>query len=157
MATDRVDTRLCFVIVIDTRERWPYPFKGHLTIRNTLPYGDYSIQGFENQITIERKTLNDLLVCFGKERNRFMAEMEGLARYKTKALIVESTYNSVLHHRQFSKLHRNSAKGSVAKLIADYCIPVLFVGSRAFGEELILSIFKQAMENLRMENLKKEK
>ena len=49
-------------ILIDTREQRPYKFDID-TVTGTLTTGDYSICGLENYISIERKTIDDLIGC----------------------------------------------------------------------------------------------
>lgn len=44
-----------FTIVIDTREQQPWEFEHHTIANHKLDTGDYSIEGLENVIAIERK------------------------------------------------------------------------------------------------------
>lgn len=44
-----------FTIIIDTREQQPWAFRHYLTANQKLDTGDYSIEGLENIVTIERK------------------------------------------------------------------------------------------------------
>jgi len=57
-------------IIVDTREQSPYSFATITpppeTIRATLKTGDYSLAGYENKITIERKSLIDAFGTFGE-------------------------------------------------------------------------------------------
>ncbi len=87
-----------FKIVIDSREQLPFDFHcqelNHgkvLTERKTLKTGDYSIQGLEDKITIERKSLSDLFSSVGSGRKRFEREMERMSKFDYAALVVESS------------------------------------------------------------------
>ena len=53
-------------VVIDTREQLPYEFEDSIT--RTLQTGDYSIFGYEDQITVERKTKADAYGTIGKAK-----------------------------------------------------------------------------------------
>lgn len=75
-----------FAIVIDSREQLPYTFSGihgHepneivavQTVVRGLESGDYSIDGFEDRIAIERKSLEDLYGSVTWGRKRFEAEI----------------------------------------------------------------------------------
>ena len=46
-------------VVVDTREQEPYTFESGCTevVRRALPAGDYSIEGHEDSVAVERKTL----------------------------------------------------------------------------------------------------
>jgi DNA excision repair protein ERCC-4 len=52
-------------ILIDTREQAPFIFMDYEVepVLATLPVGDYSLPGFEDRVSIERKSLNDLIGC----------------------------------------------------------------------------------------------
>lgn len=95
-------------VLIDTREQRPYPFSdipadakeggGILKIRTqrvTLQQGDYSLEGFTDQVAIERKSLADLFQTIGQERDRFERELERLAGYRFAAVMVEGEWRDV--------------------------------------------------------------
>lgn len=44
-----------FTIIVDTREQQPWIFKEHTTAHQKLDTGDYSVQGLEHLLCIERK------------------------------------------------------------------------------------------------------
>jgi ERCC4-type nuclease len=44
-----------FTIIIDTREQQPWVFDHYITASKKLDTGDYSIEGLENLVAIERK------------------------------------------------------------------------------------------------------
>ena len=50
-------------VVIDSREQEPYGFNPHLVrpVRRALPAGDYSVEGHETTLAVERKTLDDFV------------------------------------------------------------------------------------------------
>jgi len=45
-------------------------------ITATLPYGDYTIKGFEDRFSIERKQMSDFYTYIGKEHDRTGKKME---------------------------------------------------------------------------------
>lgn len=83
---------LCpFRVVIDTREQAPFTFQGLRTdakdgrrqlvvetIPSTLATGDYSIEGLEELISIERKSVSDFYGTILAGRDRFERELQRL-------------------------------------------------------------------------------
>lgn len=143
-----------FVIVVDSQEaKYPYLFSGELIVRKRLLVdgirtGDYSIQGFERKITIERKTVTDLYSSLSTRRVKFMEEMERIQFFECKALVVEGTYDQVINApktgyvRKFSGLRRESLLGSLVKINMEHGITVIFAGNRKNGEEWTLHTLK---------------
>ena len=49
-------------IIIDSREQLPWSFPEEFTVKkDSLPTGDYSLDGMTDLITIERKSLQDMV------------------------------------------------------------------------------------------------
>ena len=72
-------------IVVDTREQTPWfstlpdqPTHEFDTVCETLPTGDYTLEGLRHLILIERKSLPDLVCCVGRDRDRFARELSRL-------------------------------------------------------------------------------
>ncbi len=81
-------------IVCDTREQNSlsfHSFRGVETVRSGLKTGDYSIQGCEDQITFERKSVQDLVGTLIGGHQRFLKEMERMCSFKEKYILVEHT------------------------------------------------------------------
>ncbi len=102
-----VDAEGCFLIpvVVDNREQRPFDFLGLRcdqadgggpltipTVRGTLASGDYSLQGFETRVAVERKSLADLYSTLGQGRDRFERELERLAAMEFAAVVIEATW-----------------------------------------------------------------
>lgn len=98
-----------FKIIVDTREQKPWKFEGLTkrvrgedrpieveTVRRKLESGDYSIEGMENQIAIERKSASDLISTVFHGRDRFVRELERLSQLKWAAVVVEGEWESTL-------------------------------------------------------------
>lgn len=116
--------------VIDTREQKPWNLAPMRTIGKKLTTGDYSIEGLENFIAIERKSLPDLLQSIGQSRDRFDDCIGRMLQIPSKCIIVESTWDYFLEHRWkwISKLHLNSAVASVMGWM-EMGIPIVFAGT----------------------------
>ncbi len=77
------------MIVVDTREQDPLIFERLASVRGSLQTGDYSVAGLQDQFSIERKTVSDLIgCCMGDNRERFERELHRLRGYRFKRLLV---------------------------------------------------------------------
>jgi len=119
-------------IVIDTREQEPYSFDTRLAaaVRRALPAGDYSIEGFEGEVAVERKSLDDFVGTVVRARARFRRELRVLAGYRAACVVVEAGVADVLQQRYRGDAHPNAVLGSALSIILDYRIPVFFCGNR---------------------------
>ena len=99
--------------VIDSREQHPLNLDPMQSVRGTLQTGDYSIQGLESVVSIERKSLDDLLGCVGRDRERFEREIQRLLAYPVRALVVESTWAAIEAGGWRSKVTPAAALGSL--------------------------------------------
>lgn len=131
------------VIVVDTREQLPYAFDpAHaVTVRRALAAGDYSLDGHEASVAVERKALDDFVASVVRGRERFVAELRRLEAYELACVVVEATIEDVLEHRYRAGVHPNAVLGAALSIIVDHSIPVYFCGNRqvacAFVEGLL--------------------
>ncbi len=119
-------------VVIDTREQQPYQFDpAHVTTaRRALPVGDYSLEGYETAMAIERKSLEDFVGSVIASRERFARELRALAEYDLGCVVVEGSLEDVLARRYRSGAHPNSVFGAVLSIIVDHGVAVFFCGDR---------------------------
>lgn len=121
-------------ILIDTREQKPAVLKlskdgGGLRYRRCSLYsGDYSVEGLEKLVAIERKSLPDLMGCIGRDRDRFERELVRLRGIPTRAIVVESTWQDVEQGNYRSKVDPSAAIGSLMGWIAGG-VPVVMAGN----------------------------
>jgi ERCC4-type nuclease len=119
-------------IVIDTREQEPYSFDPRLAtaVRRALPAGDYSVDGIEACVAVERKTLDDFVSTVIHSRERFRAELQKLAAYRAACVVVETGITDILQRRYRGEAHPNAVLGNALSIILDYRIPVFFCSNR---------------------------
>ncbi len=81
-------------VIIDTREQEPYGFDPDLVrpVRRALPAGDYSIDGLEETIAVERKTLDDFVGTVMRARGRFYRELRRLQKCARACVVVEAIW-----------------------------------------------------------------
>ena len=88
-------------IIEDSREQSPLDFggmRGVCSVRQGLKTGDYSIQGYEDKICFERKSVPDLVGTLIRGHERFLREMERMNTYEVKYILVEHTAGTVYRY-----------------------------------------------------------
>ena len=136
-------------IIIDTREQKGYDFTSitpipPLTIIRTLKTGDYSLDGFEDQITVERKSLADAFNSIGKGRERFVRELERMAELNYSAVVIEAEWNDIVRHPPTrSKLNPKSVYSSIIAWQQRYGIHFWCCPGRAFAEKTTYRILER--------------
>lgn len=142
-------------IVVDSREQAPFAFAGHACYEGTtveagtLATGDYSIKGLESLVAVERKSLPDLVGCLGKERERFVRELERGRGLEAFCVVCEGTWQELAQGQYRGMLRPHSACQSVAAFMARFGIPFMFAGSRAGAEYVTWSFLRQYAEGKR--------
>ena len=133
------------VILIDTREKYPFDFSRFKnwvadTKSRALEAGDYSVEGMESLLVLERKTLTDLITTVIQQRTRFFKQCEKMSKYRWKALLVEASYEDIktpYYEDEYNTLaHPNAVSGTLDALEARYGIPVIYTSRfRPLAEE----------------------
>lgn len=131
---------------MDSREQSPWGFgnirgKDRLLIYvervvTTLKTGDYSIEGYRDEVTIERKSLDDLVNCCGKERARFEEEHRRLQQFGAgnSCVVVEANWQDVYKHNYTSQIAPKCVMRTQISWFARYGVPWFFPGSRRAAE-----------------------
>lgn len=132
------------VVLVDTREQTPLGlarFDNWISGERlaTLETGDYSIEGMENLVSLERKSLKDLVGTLMHHRERFFRQLERMQAYPYRAILVEASYEDVKSPYSFTDdvmAHPNGVSGSLDALEVRFGIPVIYTSrNRALAEE----------------------
>lgn len=131
------------IVLVDTREQAPLSFERFTNWiggekRATLATGDYTVEGMEHLLSLERKSLPDLVGTLMHSRNRFFAECERLTAFRWRAILVEASYEDVKspYPGDFTTAHPNGVSGSLDALEAKFGIPVIYTSRhRSLAEE----------------------
>lgn len=118
------------VAVVDSREQTPLCLDPLQSVSGTLATGDYSVRGLEHVVSIERKSLPDLLASVGRERERFNREVQRLIAYPSRALVVEATWSDLERGEWRSQVTPAAAIGSVLGWV-DAGLPVVMAEDHA--------------------------
>ena len=124
-------------VIVDSREQHPLRFDNLPAKVGTLDTGDYSIDGLTHLVAVERKSLDDLLACIGRERDRFKRELQRLRAYRFRLLVIEADAATLESGDWRSTLKPNHVLGSLAAWTAQYGLPVLLAGSHEVAGRFI--------------------
>jgi len=128
-------------IAIDTREQLRYQFDGYESFRTTLATGDYSLEGFEDRLAVERKNHSDAWGCLTEGRKRFERCLERLSLLDRSAIVIESSMvEFVIPPLQVKRVNAATAMGSYISWSTKYRIPVFFAENRQWAERVTLRI-----------------
>lgn len=116
-----------------------------------LKTGDYSIEGYEDDFAVERKTLHDFISSVTTHRARFEREMQRGAKMKFFAVVVECDYADIRNKNYPHNVEPQAILGTWLAWIVRYNVPILFVGNR---EGAALAVYKFALEFLKNERNK---
>lgn len=121
-----------FQIIIDTREQQPYRFRDVQVVRSALKTGDYSVNGLESVVSVERKSLNDFVNTIIHGRKRFKAELLRMKRIQYRCLVLEANIDDIMEHRYHSRTSPNAVFSILTAISAKY-IPIIFCKNRYYG------------------------
>ena len=130
------------MIRIDTREQLPYSFTTSAEL-GTLSVGDYSLSGLENTISLERKSLNDLVGSLTYERERFERELANAMPLEYFALVLECSLSDLVNKRYRSAASPKSIIQSLLTFSVRYRLPVWFAENRNYAQRLVESLLSK--------------
>jgi ERCC4-type nuclease len=140
------------VAIIDSREQMPLNLVPLRTEVRALPTGDYSLRGLEHVVCIERKSLDDLLGCVGRDRERFERELQRMLAYQVRVLLIEASWPQIEMGQWRSKLTTSQVMGSLIGWTA-LGIQVELVGTHEragqFASRLLYTIARRRYAELK--------
>lgn len=121
------------IIITDTREQTPLIFATLSSKRGTLTSGDYSVQGLEHDIAIERKSIPDLCGSLTRGRERFERELHRLRGFEfARVLIVGSP-----HEVQTQASNSKAVFSSISAFEARYKVPFIWEPNPELAARLV--------------------
>ena len=121
-----------FCIVIDSREQEGYSFSCQ-TVRKKLDAGDYSVEGHEHEVAVERKSLADFVHTVIHDFDRFRAELQKLSQMRAACIVVEANLDDVMRGLASDKLRYVTPRavlGAALHIAIHHRIPIYWCGSR---------------------------
>ena len=119
-----------FTIIQDTREQTPFKFSPGIPVElSKLDTGDYSMKNLTDLVTIERKSVQDLVGCIGKGRERFERELKRMRGYRYRAVVIEGTLQKLSGGNWRGKILPQHVLGSIASWRIKYGIDFIYAGN----------------------------
>lgn len=147
-----------FMLVRDTREKeghgwsWPEDNDCQGTITRKIDYGDYSVEGLDFKIFIDRKQ-NVSEIAKNVIEKRFEKLLENIRDFRYKFLICEFTFEQLSSYPVGSDLppslyKRIRIRGGflqawLAKITLDYGVNVIFCGDAKKAEKFCYILLKR--------------
>ena len=141
-----------FTIIVDTREQQPWIFKDYAKAHKKLDTGDYSIEGLENTLTIERKKSSSEFATNVVE-SRFKDVVMRLSQFKYSFILLEFDMQDLLDYpvgstvpkRMWDKVKITPAFliKHILELQLNHNIKIMFCGNAENAEKLAEFIFKK--------------
>ena len=125
-----------YKIIRDTREKKGHGWYFRATAEcdgmdvKKLDTGDYSIEGYEDMIMVERKSISDLWNSLLQGRERFMKEMDRAKEIPARYLIIEGTMKDVQKGTRYSIVKGDTMIANLISLEQKYGIHVIFTDKR---------------------------
>ena len=140
------------IIIIDTREQRPYTFQQikpqPKVVTKGLKTGDYSLDGLQNKICIERKSLADLFGSVGSGRKRFEREMQRMSKFDYAALVIESSLAGIFTNPPSrSKMSSKAIFRTLLSWSIKYNVCVWPAWNREAGEKITYLLLKNFYDN----------
>ncbi len=156
-----------FTIIKDTREQDGYSFAASSSryhtcngmISRKLDTGDYSIEGLEDKLCIERKaSVVEFANNVGHDQVRFLKEIERMKDFPYKFLVFEFSLTDLMNFPEGSSIPESDwgklrvTNKFMLKMIMEFQlhhdIKVLFCDSKKNAKWAVLSIIKRVNEIL---------
>lgn len=144
-----------FTIIVDTREQQPWKFKYQATASRKLDTGDYSIEGLENILCIERKKSVSEIANNITEK-RFKDVLNRMKEYKYPFMLFEFDLEDIYNFPVGSNVPRHvweKLKISPAFIIKNinefqiyFGIRILFCGSASNAEKIAEALMRKIYE-----------
>lgn len=147
-----------YTVIRDTREQQGWIFEENQycsgTIIKTMKTGDYTLQGFEHILTVERKK-NVAEFAKNMLEKRFVAELVRMESFPLSFVVCEFTYNDIwrwplnsgLPPQTIKKI--NISKYFIMKRLMDFQVQykTKFILAGPHAKDVVSSLFKRVNES----------
>lgn len=159
-----------FTVLIDAQEKIPFTFQGLTadskddsrpiivpTKRQSLgpSHGDYSIEGHEGRVHIDRKAVNDCIstvLGWSDRRENFVETLQYLGGCEVSAIVVEGSFGACIKEARETKgktqaENRRIFHRQVLAWQQDFAVPWIFCDTTRFAEKTTFQILRRYFKN----------
>ncbi len=127
------------VLIVDTREQKALCTNVKVAIeKKALKDGDYSIKGFENNFSIERKMSSDFYSYVGNEREKTDKKLERLSKFDFAGLLVECAFDDLMVPDKWSRVEPEAVRQFLVSVNVRHGIHTFFSRDRDHSERYIM-------------------
>jgi DNA excision repair protein ERCC-4 len=126
---------------------WTFP-AGVLVKKGPLRTGDYSIEGLQDRVVVERKSTTDLVSTLVHDWLRFVKQLRRMAAMDVAVIAVEATPADIHDKKYMGDANPASVMGKCHAILLDYGVPVLFWGNREAAQREALHFLQLAAAKL---------
>ena len=137
-------------IIVDTKEQKPWHFGPEFGIvSRSLTTGDYSIAGHEDRITVERKSLGDLVGTVIQDWIRFRKQLYRMAGMDLAIIVAECNLSDIQEHKYESDANPESVIARCHECMVDHGVPVVFAGDSLRAARYVERLFRLAWKRFK--------
>lgn len=133
-------------IIIDSREQRPYDYENAITKK--LDTGDYSISQFENEICVERKSMDDLVNTLLNHTARFDRELERMQSFTHACIVVEGSLMDLMTGAYTSQVSPPSIFGMAMRVNISFKIPIIYCSNRICAKRYTEAFLKKSVRSV---------
>lgn len=127
-------------IVVDTSEQAPLNFM-RAYVKQSLDTGDYSLEGYENLICVERKSLNDLVKSVIHDWIRFSKCLRRMAAMDIAFIAVEAPVTALMERQYVGEALPQSVRGKLNSILVNFGVHTVFYDNRETMAAWIENLF----------------
>lgn len=114
----------------------------------SIETGDYTVDGIEHRLCIERKSLGDFVHTVIHDWIRFRKQLYRMAGYDVAIIVVEADWQDVWNRRYESEADPLAVVGKADAILLDHGVPCLFWGARELCIPRVERFILQAAKKL---------
>jgi ERCC4-type nuclease len=148
-----------YTVIRDTRENQGWIFRPGFdcegTVDQALKTGDYTIEGYEHLLCIERKATPDE-ISRNLHEARFVKELERMEPFKYKFIVCEFSLFDLLRYpdgssmpearKAYSKVTGNYLLKRLIELELRYNVHMIYAGNKVNAYKFVDSLFRRVIE-----------
>lgn len=146
------------IIIQDTQEKNPFDFSfyGVEVKVQSLKTGDYTVEGFEDVVLIERKASADEIAGnFSRKKDAWWREMERISKVQYKYILCEFPIDHVNDYPKHSMAPKRDIirtngmllSKNLDRCIANYGVEVIFCNNKEAAEDRAFKLLKDVYDN----------
>lgn len=146
-----------FTVIIDTQEKQPWTLSHNLingVKYEALKTGDYTVEGLEDILCIERKA-DATEIAMNVSEQRFRDCLERMSAFQYKFILLESSMQKVLqfpHLEQYAQtlLKKTKVRGKyilqcITRMQVKYGVHFVYCGNREDAQYMAINIMREVV------------